>query len=106
MVVSVNKIIEALRDVVTLPFRISVSILNAIPLNCWELHGLRGNSEANRPDLRDIYAVIKGKKQIHLGFWIIAYLNGYVVSAVQGNKQPVKGIYAEDLRRIIDRWGL
>ena len=54
MAVSVGKIIEALRDVVKLPFRIIIGILNAIPVNCWELHGLRGNSEANRPDLREV----------------------------------------------------
>ena len=96
---------------IKLPFEITakllITILNIIPTPIYEIHGLRGNSASQRPDLREIYVQIKGKRTLHLGHAIIAYLNGQIFKAVidtSGKKQI--GIWTEDYEKIQSKWGL
>lgn len=100
-----QSIIHFLVSVGKLPFKVIIAALNLIPTNRYELIGVHGHSENDRPDLRAIKAVLKGRR-LHLGYLFLAYLDGCIVERGMMDGSKPKGVYTEDYLRIRDRWGL
>lgn len=105
MIESARLILEFLGNVGKLPIKIIVVILNLFPTNRYELIGVHGHTESDRPDLRAIKAVLKGRR-LHAGYWLMAYLDGCIVQRGMMDGSTPKGVYTEDYLRIRERWGL
>lgn len=85
-------------------FKTLFTLLNLIPLPVYELHGLKGTGKDNRPDLRENHTKIKGKRRVHLGTFIIAWVRGSVISAYYNSKEKCLGVYSEDYQDILNKW--
>lgn len=59
-----NFIISILKLPFTALFKTLFTILNIVPLPVYEIHGQRGFSFKDRPDLRDVHTKIKGKRRV------------------------------------------
>lgn len=83
-----------------------VFLLNLIPLPIYEVHGLKGTSDSNRPDLREFHIKMKGHRKAHLGTAIIAHTRGAIFRAdINTHGKRCWGIYSEDYQDIQKRWG-
>lgn len=88
-------------------FKIVITILNLIPTRIYEIHGLKGNTKNQRPDLRELFIQVKGKRKLHLGHALIAYLNGQIIKAELNTEgQSQRGVWTEDYEQIISKWGI
>ncbi len=82
-----------------------ITPLNFFPSKVWEVHGIRGNNEHNRPDLRANHTLIKGNRRLKFGCALIAYLKGSIIKAhINSNGTWCWGIYEEDYKKIIEKW--
>ncbi len=92
------------------PFKIIkklIIFLNLIPTNLYEIHGLRGYESEDRLYLREIYIQVKGKRKLHLGHALVAYLNGMIIKAtINQHGDTIYGIWTEDFKKITSRYGL
>jgi len=107
----ISQLLSAIGTAVKFPvfivFKSLIAILNLIPTRIYELHGARGNSGTNRPDLRELGSAIRGKKRLGVGSAIIAWQRGVVFTASQ-NPDPkvpkVCGVWTEDFEAIQKKW--
>ena len=76
---------------------------NFIPTKAIEIHGARGTSSTNRPDLRELGSVIGGQK-VRFGTYIIAYERGAIIQKQFGNGEKITGIRTEVYMDIQDKW--
>lgn len=101
----IDKIITLIKLPIVTAVKIMLFILNIIPLKVYEVHGARGTNQSCRPDLRAIYVLIKGKRKLHLGSFIIAWCRGMIFKAPLNTKGAYCwGIMSEDYIDIQNKW--
>lgn len=100
-----NMLVTLVKLPFTVIFKTIITILNLIPLGVYEIHGIRGNSDSNRPDLRELHIQIKGKRRVHLGSFFIAWARGAVfIAHLNTNGTTCYGVYTEDYQDIQKKW--
>ena len=86
-------------------FKTTITFLNFIPLPIYEIHGRRGMSDSNRPDIREVHTKIQGQRRAHLGSFLIAWSGGVVFTAhLNSSGTTCWGIYTEDYQDIQKKW--
>jgi hypothetical protein len=83
--------------------------LNLIPTPTFEVYAIGDKGPKNRPDLRELHTMIKGRRRLHLGSFLIAWTSGFVMTKVPlstDRKLTCWGIYAEDYDAIQRKWTL
>ena len=86
-------------------FKTIITILNLIPLPVYEIHGRRGMSDTNRPDIREVHTKIQGQRRAHLGSFLIAWSRGAVFTAhLNSDGVTCWGVYTEDYQDIQKKW--
>ncbi len=81
--------------------------LNLIPTRVFEVYAIGDKGPKYRPDLREIHTMIKGRRRLHLGSFLIAWTSGFVMTRVpisSDGKLTCWGIYSEDYDAIQRRW--
>ena len=99
-----NFIVNLLKLPFVAVFKTLFTILNFIPLRVYELFGLRGTGPENRPDLRECHTIIRGKRRVHLGTFLLAWSRGSVIKVSLNQKEKCWGIYSEDYQDIQNKW--
>ena len=96
-------------SLIKLPFlaiiKIFITFLNLFPLPVYEIHGRRGTSNSNRPDMREFHTKIRGQRKAHLGSCLVAWTRGVIFKAhINSDGATCWGIYTEDYQDIQSKW--
>jgi hypothetical protein len=94
-------------EIVKLPLRILIAVLNLVPTATYEAFGAFGNSLTKNPERLSQHIVNRGNRTLGAGFLLVAKLRGVTFKAHYNTTGGTfRGVWAEDYQDILKRWGI
>ena len=101
-----QKSLDMITALFKVPFKIVIIILNIIPVSVFELVPPPTALNTRNPESVRLYKTVQKGRRLHLGFTLIAYLNGSIIVSRLQNKTKIRGVWPEDYESIKRAWGL